>query len=705
MRERALSLWPLSILLISALLPFAIDPSGLRPFLPPKSVLLAVGAAVSAMLASSAWLLAYLWPEKRVADGDLDTGGSDAGGVGAGGVGAGGVGAGGRGAGGGGASGAGAGGARASRTPAAVRVDGWIVIPALLALGWLLLAPIPVATNRALHMLGAAELLAAGTLGALTIIAVRTNERWRSRLLGTMAITAVVMAIHALLQASGFDPLRVLTGVSSQAEGRWRAFTTTGNPNWTGAYLACTAPIAAWLARRRRVRGLEVVVWCVFAAAVLATGSRLALLALLAGAAFSWRSAAKQRIVPGSRSWFAAGIAAVAILILIAVALTAFGSELAARWGNTRSIGGRLVSFGAALHLIYDSPLAGHGLDHFALRLPDGLRQLHAQVGASWLDWWPRSLSAHVHNDFLETGVDAGVIGMLLLAFLWGMAVHRTRKVEPAVASSLLAMALLASASVPLQIPTTLLLFCLLTGISAVRPSVPEGAIVPPAVNVGGVPAAAESPRRAEWRVTGTSSTSTAGLRGSTIVMLAPRILLFVAALAATAASIELGGRVLSANRTAKHSRALLRAGDLEGTELVLREVLAATPWDHESGAILAAIEVDEGRPAAALGVVDAIDQWSASRGSWIVRAQALRAQQRERQAVEVLEAAVDALPDFLRAHYLLGELYAWLGRVEESRAAFERVINSPQTSPAAMTLKRSARDSLERVGNRPPRS
>ena len=664
--KRVTGLWPLCILVILALVPFAVDPWGLRPFLPPKSILLVVGAAGAAMLASCAWLLATI-PSTRRGAGDSSETGRTGAGVG-----------------------------DTFRTPVAGRLDGWIVVPAVLALAWLLIAPMAVAANRALHLLGAVELLAAATLGTLSIIAVRGDERWRNRLLGTVAITAVLMALHALLQAAGLDPLQVLTGVSPQAEGRWRAFTTTGNPNWTGAYLACTAPLVVWLARRRRVGGLEAAVGCVFAGAVLVTGSRLALIALVVGGAYYWRASRKERRAPGQGSRLLAVVAAAAIVAILLVVLVVSGSGLADRWGDTRSIGGRLVSVTAALHLISDSPVFGHGLNHFALQLPYGLRQLHAQVGASWLAWWPRSLSAHVHNDLLETGVDAGTIGMLLLAVFWGLVVYRVRRREPAVAGSLLALAVLAMASVPLQIPTTMLLFGVLAGISAVPPvelreACPDRGLVP---REGG--AAQRSLRTEESDADGARA---AGLESdrSTAMVLAPRVILVLITVAITVITLQHGGRIWRANRMAKLSRALLAAGDLEGAGLAIREVLAATPWDHENGSILAALQVDSGEPSGALATVDSIDAWSASRGSWIVRAQALRALQKEKEAVEVLEAAIAALPDFLRAHFLLGELYASLGMSEESWGAFRRVIDSPQDSPAAAAFKERAGAALER--------
>jgi len=548
-------------------------------------------------------------------------------------------------------------------------MDHWVVAAALMFLGWAVLSPLTVAANPALHLLGAAQLLAVATLGALTAFAVRCDERWRLRLTGTIAVTAVLMAIHALLQAAGLDPLGLLLGTPPLAEGRWRTFTTAGNPNWTGAYLACTAPLVARLARRRISPALEAAVWALFATAVLLTGSRLAFIAFVAGGSCWWWTA--KPVSRPSIQWFSRrrDIVVVASLVLLGVVLVVFAGEMAERWGDLRSIGGRLVSFGAAVHLVSGSPIAGQGLDHFPLSLPDGLRQLHAQVGDAWLEWWPRSLTAHVHNDLLEMGVEAGLVGALVLAVLWGLAFIRSRRREPAVAAALLSLAVLAVASVPLQIPTTMLLFSVLIGLAAIRPAIP-----------------AEEPRRA--------AAPGAVLRGLVSLVL----------LGVVVVSFDHGLSVLQANRTARNSRALLAARDFEATETGLREVLAATPWDHESGAILAALEVDEGRAEEALEVLDSIDRWSASRGAWLVRARALQAQQLEMQAVEVLEAAVDALPDFLRAHYLLGDLHSSLGDQDRARAAYERVLESAQNSSVARAFKERARRALLEVPGEPPR-
>ncbi len=627
MWEPATKYWPAALIAICLALPFAIDPSGLRPFLPLKSTLLLVGAASAALLASLAWLLGCFPRTRQHGDGPkADVRGARV----------------------------------ATAEPA---TDFKIVIAAGLFLGWVVLAPLMVAANPELHLLGVAELLAAATLGVLTALAVRCDRRWRFRLVATLAFTAVLMAIHALLQTVGLDPLGLLLGMPPQAEGRWRIFTTAGNPNWTGAYLACTAPLVAWLARHRKSPMLETMVWGLFTFAVLLTGSRLALIALVAGGICWWRTAAPVSGSSTPSSSLRKGIAVVALLAVLGVALVVFGGELAERWGDLRSIGGRLVSFGAAAHLVFGSPIAGQGLGHFPLSLPDGLRQLHAQVGDAWFEWWPRSLTAHVHNDFLEMGVEAGLGGALLLAALWGLAFIRSRRQEPAVAAALLSLAVLAAASVPLQIPTTTLLFSVLIGLAAILPAIP-----------------AEESRRAA------------------VPGIALRWLVTLVLLGVVVVSFDHGLSVLQANRTAKTSRALLAAGDFGATETGIREVLAATPWDHESGAILAALEVDKGRAEEALEILDSIDRWLASRGAWLVRARAMQALGLEMEAVEVLEAGVAALPDFLRAHYLLGNLYTFLGDPEGARAAYERVLESPQDSSVARVFKDRARRALSEV-------
>lgn len=674
--------WPVSLLTVCALVPLAVDPWGLRPFLPPKDATLVVGSALAALLAAVAWLAASAHP-------------------------------------------------RVFQHPASSRASlDWPGDPPLITLAvafwaWTLAAPMLTATSKALHLYGTVRFTAVVGLAALAVVAATADPRWRYRIAGAFVVTSVLMMVHALLQASGRDPFEFLVGGPVQAAGRWRAFATTGNPNWTGAYLAATAPFVArvvhqW-SRPTRLAGL--LVWPLIGTAVLATGSRLAMIALIvAGLAWWWglrqglesiapegarsvRASSRMQQAPGQpeaqggHGYLAPGLT---VLVLATSALLAirFGDSLLTRWQDVGSIYGRLVQFGSALMLIVNSPLTGHGLDHFQLLLPHGLEQFLPALPPTWQDRVPRTLTAHVHNDYLETAVEAGIVGAALLTVLWFLAVRRALSrspvrraggddedlvarngepasgipLEPALAACLISLAVLALGSIPLQTPATALLFWMALALVA------TGCHDGDARKVGVNARATDESQPAGWMRRVAPGACVLGV------------------LALASVSVWYGVLVIQGNRRAAQARALLAAEEYEEAEDLYRQVVRVNPWDHESGMLLAAILVARDESGEALAVLDEAERWSASRDAWLVRAEALRISGRLADAADVLDGAIRAVPDFLRAHYALGNLRAALGQEARASAAYRRIVASSQDSPMAEALKDQAREKLAEI-------
>ena len=112
----------------------------------------------------------------------------------------------------------------------------------------------------------------------------------------------------------------------------------------------------------------------------------------------------------------------------------------------------------------------------------------------------------------------------------------------------------------------------------------------------------------------------------------------------------------------------------------------------------MAAVLVARGEPSEALEVLDRAERWSASRDAWLVRAEALRISVRLEEAAEVLEGAVRAVPDFLRAHSALGDLRVALGQGAAAADAYRRILASTQDSPLAVALKGRASEKLVEI-------
>jgi O-antigen ligase/polysaccharide polymerase Wzy-like membrane protein len=223
--------------------------------------------------------------------------------------------------------------------------------------------------------------------------------------LGTTCEAAIVV-----LQFCGLDPLRVL---GWQPEGfpspRMRAYGTMGNPDFVAAWCCAALPLAwqqiAGGAKSPRAMALRWGGAALQMAAILATGSRVFVLAIVIQAAWAaWRS--KRKV------WLWALPFAAALLFLAParpVAATVQGRLYLARV--------------TAAH--WQTPVTGYG--------PGSFEERFAVWQAEWLQAHGREPGAarfagpvdHVHNDYLEFLVDLGPLGLLALVSFAGCALAR----------------------------------------------------------------------------------------------------------------------------------------------------------------------------------------------------------------------------------------------------------------------------------------
>lgn len=231
----------------------------------------------------------------------------------------------------------------------------------------------------------------------------------RESICNALIAGSTLLCIIAIVQFAGVDPLRALGWVPETfANPRMRVHATLGNPNFVAAWCVGMLPLAAVRASTRA--GWAAVV--LHLAAIVATGSRVALLALPAAAVvlilrrhkLNWR-------------W-----------------LVAVGAILAASlWMSpARPVGttieGRLYLARVAASGWRQIPLTGHGPGNFELQF--------ARQQTVWAAAHPAQSAAfagavdHAHNDYLEMLVELGPVGLgAFLAVLGGIA-WRARRIQ-----------------------------------------------------------------------------------------------------------------------------------------------------------------------------------------------------------------------------------------------------------------------------------
>ena len=554
---------------------------------------------------------------------------------------------------------------RGRRCEVGSNVDMPMLTVAGLLVGWLLVIPLPGAVNRVLHLLAAVQLLSMVAVGGLTVVALSERSAdWRRRIFGGIAVSGAAVASIAILQAIGADPIELIAGGPLPAEGRWRIVATLGNPTWVAEYLATVLPISLGAlllsVRERRWRYLPILAVAVFAVAIVATGSRLGVLSMLAGLA-TWvvtgRDAPLENRLPRS-----VGVAAV-LIVVIGLPL---GGSMSGRWLSVDSISGRIGLAGASVELIRDAPVFGHGLEHYRIGLPDGLRSFARQTGSRTAPRMPRTLVDHADNDLLELAVEGGLPAAILMIALWVLAIRRaltsSLPAHRAAGASLVVLAVSSLGSAPLHTSSTVLLFWVLVGVLAVDGSDPA------------------TRTREISRPIGFRATVLAALVLATILVW------------------RFATDTLVTNRQARQAQRLVKMDEHDAGEMLYREILDRTPWHAESRLDLGGLLIARASYEDGLGSVRESQRWRATQRAWLLEARALAATGRLEDGISVLEAGAAAVPEARAVLVELGELYLASGRTEEAAGAFRRALESRQRAPNAERLNRRARAGLAQV-------
>ncbi len=301
---------------------------------------------------------------------------------------------------------------------------------------------------RAVRIDSGLNLLAALVLFAAALCAMeRQPERDTLALLVTAA--GVLEAVLVLCQAAAGDPLFPTAALP----GKWRAFGTFGNPNWTGEFLAMALLVTLGRLTGRWSR-TGIAALALIASALAATFARGAWAACAAGLAAI--VLARGKALP--RKLTLALAAALAGALAVGAAL-AFRADTLPYLTNVASVRGRLWMGFVTLRLIAENPL-GVGLGNFGLYFPNAqARCFETGFGRGFLA--SASFTPHAHNDYLELAAEAGIPALAALAALVWMVARRGRRLASdgaalglwAAAVAMLANALAAS---PLYLPGSL---------------------------------------------------------------------------------------------------------------------------------------------------------------------------------------------------------------------------------------------------------
>lgn len=295
------------------------------------------------------------------------------------------------------------------------------------AIAWVLLTTL-LSTNRTLS----ADALITVVAAAVIFVATSVAAQGRSFLaVDVLMIGACVNAATVVLQQQRiWSPFQLTIG------GEYANVGFLGNTNDVGMFLftpALAAVIVVVVARGAR-RWIYAVIAVLLFAALVVSGSRMALAAVVAGlfvfaAAHSWRAAA-------------VAVAAVVVLALPALSPSTFmgkrlrdAADAARKHDYERLLSERLVPFLTAVDMTRDHPLLGVGPGCFKYHFMAYRVALPAHYPKAWTRGWPMNFG-EVHSDHLQVASETGLPGYALFLAALAMLAGRPRRRVPGAAAA-----------------------------------------------------------------------------------------------------------------------------------------------------------------------------------------------------------------------------------------------------------------------------
>lgn len=263
--------------------------------------------------------------------------------------------------------------------------------------------------------------LAVLLFGALVAIEVATNRNRVTLYLKAIVIGGLPVALFGILQYFGWDPWLPVQPyhIGDVNLTIVRPPSTLGHASYFATYLLVVIFAAAWLVRQAiwRVPASVTAVLC--GAAIILSGTRAALVGLLAGTIVALWSE-RPSLQPKPRSVLAVvAAAAAALLIFIAFYLSPAGQGIRSRvtWVSQEPLGGaRPLLWRDSLRMSVHHLALGYGPETFIREFPQNESIELARA-------FPDFLHESPHNIFLDALVSQGIPGILLLAALcsWGL--------------------------------------------------------------------------------------------------------------------------------------------------------------------------------------------------------------------------------------------------------------------------------------------
>lgn len=268
------------------------------------------------------------------------------------------------------------------------------------------------------------------TLILILALAYMQRGRWLSR-------SSVEMVLMAVAVLNAFCVIFQTVGVLPSGSSYFEATGCNENPTVTALYLVGCLPVVAVRSKEPRHRLAYVMLLAALVACVVLLRCRTAYIGLAVEVAVLLGLRLRQAVVRGSVSTFWLGVAGIALLVL------AFAAGAKMYNMKKDSADGRVLIWKLSAGMVADRP-QGHGYGlfekYYNLRQADYFADGHyteTEKNNATFVYMP-------YNDYLEQGVEGGIVGMLfLIAFYSVMVWKAVQAKDHASAAVLLAFAVM----------------------------------------------------------------------------------------------------------------------------------------------------------------------------------------------------------------------------------------------------------------------
>ena len=263
--------------------------------------------------------------------------------------------------------------------------------------------------------------------------------------LTTIVVTGLVEAVLGMRQLHGFEG------------SNHSLFRLTGdfyNPGPYSGYLAIVLPVCLWMILRQTKMYLYYLAWITLLAIIVVLPAGMSRTAWIATALSCAWVYWEQRIGWKKTKTYIYEFKTLTIVSSVLVLISVAGALTGIFLLKKDSANGRLLLWKITEQAIMEQPWTGTGLGGFPAAYAETQAQYFASGEASETEMMVAGCPEYGFNEFLQIGLEQGLVGLMVFVLLLGYSLFRgVKNSQAGAAGGILALMVFSLASYPLQLP------------------------------------------------------------------------------------------------------------------------------------------------------------------------------------------------------------------------------------------------------------